>query len=99
MHTYILKRPIITERSLALANQQNTYTFEVNATATKNQVKTLIEELFDVTVIRVRTIVSQAKRQKTGKRRLTKTVGRTKKALVTLKKGQTLEVFDIGGQE
>ena len=63
MHTYILKRPIITERSLALANQQNTYTFEVHATATKNQVKTLIEELFDVTVIRVRTIVSQAKRQ------------------------------------
>lgn len=84
---------------MALANQQNTYTFEVHATATKNQVKTLIEELFDVTVIRVRTIVSQAKRQKTGKRRLTKTVGRTKKALVTLKKGQTLEVFDIGGQE
>jgi len=99
MHTHILKRPIVTERSLALANKDNTYTFQVSMAASKNQVKTLIEALYDVTVVRVRTIVSQPQKYKTGKRRLLKTTAKSKKALVTLKEGQTLSVFDVGGQE
>lgn len=99
MHTHILKRPIVTERSLALANKENTYTFEVSTAAGKNQVKTLIEALYEVTVVRVRTIVRQPQHRKTGKRRLGRMTARSKKALVTLKKGQTLEIFDVGGQE
>lgn len=99
MHTHILKRPIVTERSLALANQVNTFTFEVSTTSSKNQVKTLIEELYGVKVVRVRTIVVQPQQRKTGKRRLGRMTARSKKALVTLKQGQTLEIFDVGGQE
>lgn len=97
MKTYIIRRPIITERSLALANQENTYSFEVATTATKNQIKSHIEELYGVEVIRVRTIMRQATQQRTGKRRLLSATQKTKKALVTLKTGQTISLFDVGG--
>jgi large subunit ribosomal protein L23 len=97
MKTYIIRRPIITERSLALANQDNTYSFEVDTAATKNQIQSQIEELYEVTVIRVRTIMKQPTARRTGKRRLASATRKSKKALVTLKAGQSIALFDVGG--
>ena len=98
MNPYILKRPIITEKSMQLANISNTYTFEVDRLANKQQLKEAVEELYSVTVLRVNTTTRNASVKKTGKRRLKKQVGQVKKALITLKEGDHIELFDIHNQ-
>lgn len=97
MKTQLLRRAIITERSLALANQENTYSFEVSVEATKHQIKTQLETLYQVEVVRVRTITKQGGERRTGRRRLASMQPKSKKALVTLKAGQTIKLFDLGG--
>jgi len=95
MNPYILKRPIITEKSMQLANVHNTYTFEVDRLANKQQLKEAVEELYGVTVLRINTTTRNSGVKKTGKRRLNKQVGQVKKAMVTLKEGDHIELFDI----
>jgi len=71
--------------------EQNRYTFEVAKTASKPQIATAISEIFDVTVSKVNTI------NVTGKpRRVRAAKGKTrdwKKAVVTLKEGDSIEFF------
>ncbi len=95
MATTIIKRPVITEKSLKLANESNIYTFEVMATARKNQVKDAIEMLFGVNVVSVNTIKKYRVKKRTGKKRMPTLLASTKKALLTLKEGQTIELFDL----
>ncbi len=95
MNSHILKKPVITEKSLLLANAQNVYTFEVAARSNKNQVKEAVEQVFGVTVIDVRTIVNQKNAVRTGRKRLKTLQGKVKKALVTLKSGDSISFFDI----
>ncbi len=95
MNPYIVIKPIITEKSLRLANTENTYTFKVQTTANKNQIAESVEKLFGVDVVRTRTVVNQKEAKRTGKKRMTVTTGKTKKALVTLKSGQSIDLFDI----
>ncbi len=99
MNKQVLIRPIITEKSLKLANTQSCFTFEVGATANKDQIKTAVGQAFDVNVRRVRTVSAQATTRRTGKRRVKKSVPRKKKALVYLSEGQTIDLFDLGGDE
>jgi len=82
----VVKRPIITEKSMAAANERNTYTFEVAADATKDDIRRAVEELFNVTVGSVRVLNVFGK-----PRRVRWTYGRTrnwKKAMVTLTSGR-----------
>jgi len=95
MNPYIVIKPVITEKSLRLANVDNTYTFVVQRTANKNQIIESIEQLFSVNVNSIRTIVNQKENKRTGKKRMAVTTGKTKKALVTLKMGQSIDLFDI----
>ena len=97
MHAHVLKRPIITEKTLFLANTTNAYTFEVQPTATKTQVKKAVEELFGVKVVGVSTVMRSRSMRRTGKRRAATIVPRKKKAVVTLLKGQSIALFDITG--
>ena len=99
MKTYIIKKPVVTEKSLALASSQNVYTFEVDKGANKNQIIEAIESLFGVNVIKINTILGYRAIKKTGKKRIPRTVNPKKKALVKLKEGQTIDLFDIGGAE
>ena len=99
MNPYIVIKPIITEKSVRLANTVNTYTFEVQTTANKNQVAESIEKLFGVDVIRTRTVVNQKETKRTGKKRMKVTTGKTKKALVTLKSGQSIDLFDTSEEK
>ncbi len=99
MNPYILKRPIITEKSLRLAETENKYTFEVDPNATKNQVVAAVEELFSVNVLGVRTIKLQPTTRRTGKKRVEVRTGKTKKAVVHLAAKQTIDLFDLGGGE
>lgn len=98
MNINVIKKPVITEKSLILANQKDTYVFEVDRLANKDQIAEVIAQTFSVTVLSVRTAVSYRKKVKTGRKRLSGTKAPVKKAYVTLKKGQKIELFDIGGQ-
>jgi large subunit ribosomal protein L23 len=84
--------PVVTEKSSAAYQARKEYAFRVHLRASKPQIKTAIESLFKVTVTDVRTLVVRARRR---------TYGRTagvrpswKKAIVTLKEGDAIQVFE-----
>ncbi len=95
MHPYdILKRPVITEKSNFQSDVLGQYTFEVDRRANKHQVKQAVETVFDVTVERVRIINVPAKRaRRYGRREVVRKAG-WKKALITLKPGDRIEIFE-----
>lgn len=89
----VLRRPLITEKS----NFQNAflrqYAFEVAPKANKTQIKEAVETLFEVNVIKVRTMLMPAKRAR-RLRRMTIRSSQYKKAIVTLSEGDTIDVFE-----
>jgi large subunit ribosomal protein L23 len=95
---YIIRQPVITEKTLRQANTQNVYTFEVRTTADKNMIKAAIEKMYGVDVVSVNVIMRARKMKRTGQKRLRTLQPKTKKALVKLKQDQTIDVFDTGGQ-
>ncbi|PIR61724.1 MAG: 50S ribosomal protein L23 [Candidatus Pacebacteria bacterium CG_4_10_14_0_8_um_filter_43_12] len=99
MNPNTIKRPVITEKSVGQAAQANSYTFEVERNAHKNQIAEAIAQMYTVSVQSVRTIMRQSKSSRTGKKRLHALQPRTKKAVVTLKKGDSIALFDKGGKE
>ncbi|MBS3955961.1 MAG: 50S ribosomal protein L23 [Clostridiales bacterium] len=87
----IILRPVVSEKSYDLI-AQNRYTFEVDKRATKPQIADAIEEIFGVTVTKVNTMNVSGK-----PRRLRWRAGHTrswKKAVVSLKVGDTIEFFE-----
>jgi large subunit ribosomal protein L23 len=86
----VLVAPVISEKSYGLLDE-NQYTFIVRPDANKTQIKIAVEQIFDVKVLGVNTINRQGKRKRTrygyGRRR------DTKRALVTLQPGDTIEIF------
>jgi large subunit ribosomal protein L23 len=88
----IVVAPIVTEKSSAAYAARKEYAFRVRPDATKPVIKAAIETLFKVTVTDVRTLVVRAKRRTYGRY-----VGRRpswKKAIVTLKDGDTIAIFE-----
>ena len=91
----ILRRPVVTEKSNYLASKLNQYVFEVASFATREQVKTAIETAFDVNVKRVNIINLPAKAHRNSRtRRLAVRASGYKKAIVTLKQGESIPVFE-----
>jgi large subunit ribosomal protein L23 len=95
MHTFVIKRPLVTEKTLKLIESENTYVFEVSKRAEKNQIKKMIKDLFGVEAESVNTVMGHRGLRKTGRKRLMVTQERTKKALVKVKKGQKIELFEL----
>ncbi|MBI5167392.1 MAG: 50S ribosomal protein L23 [candidate division NC10 bacterium] len=88
----IIKRPLITEKSTLLKDQDNRYCFEVACDANKIEIKSAIEALFNVKVLKVHTLWMKGK-----KKRLGRFQGRTpdwKKAVATLRKGDAIEFLE-----
>ena len=86
----IIIRPVVSEKSYA-AVDHNKYTFEVHPKASKQIVRSAVEEIFKVSVIGVNTITMKSKPKRRGQHR-----GRTrswKKAVVELKPGDRIEFF------
>lgn len=89
----IIKRPImLTEKGNVLRERENVYLFEVNLDANKAQIRNAVEKLFNVHVADVRTLIVRGRMRRMG-RGYAKTRN-WKKALVTLKEGQQIEVFE-----
>jgi large subunit ribosomal protein L23 len=100
MKPYIIRRPIITEKSLQQASLENVYTFEVERLANKKEVKEAMEDIFKVHVMAVNTVMHHSGKKSTGRKRLKVVTAKTKKVMVKLKAGEKIALFDItGGQE
>lgn len=99
MSHFIIRKPIITEKSLAQVQKENIYLFEVDALAHKHQIKHEIEKLFDVEVATVRTVMQSVKIKRTGRRRMPVASIPKKKAYIELKPGHKIDVFDILREE
>ncbi|MCX6011126.1 MAG: 50S ribosomal protein L23 [Chloroflexi bacterium] len=88
----VLRRPLVTEKNTAIQAPQGKYAFEVATGANKNQVKLAVEKAFKVNVAQVNVLTVP------GRRRMMR--GRTvvtpswKKAIVTLKPGDKIELFE-----
>ena len=88
----IIIRPIITEKSMTFASE-NKYTFEVQKEANKKEIGKAIEDIFKVKVTKVNTLNIPGKFRRYGRYSgLTRT---WKKAVVTLKAGDKIEVGGV----
>jgi len=85
----IILAPVITEKSAKNA-EQNVYTFKCVKSATKTQIKWAIEKAFGVEVKNVNTLITKPKDKRVG--RYTGQTKTYKKAIVTLKDGQQIEI-------
>jgi large subunit ribosomal protein L23 len=85
-------RPIVTEKSSAAYQERGEYTFEVHPGASKTEIKAAIESLFGVSVTGVWTAQQRGKSRKVGSSSGLRP--RWKKAIVTLKSGDTIEIFE-----
>ena len=88
-HYDVIVAPHITEKA-TLVSEQNAVVFKVAPTATKPQIKAAVEALFGVTVKGVNTIVQKGKAKRWKGTPYTKSD--TKKAIVTLADGQSIDV-------
>ena len=89
----VILKPVISEKSYDLI-EANQYTFLVHPSASKPEIHDAVEAIFEVTVLKVNTMNRQGKKvrnRRTGK------VGQqatTKRAIVTLAEGDSIELFE-----
>jgi large subunit ribosomal protein L23 len=87
----IVLRPLVTEKGMHRSTRNNAYAFEVNRLATKTDVKRAVEELFEVTVLKVHI------QNRKGKPRRTRFhqghTGAWKKAIVSLDPEHRIDFF------
>ena len=88
----VIKRPLIlTEKGNSLREGENKYLFEVDREANKIDIKNAVEALFKVNVTNVNTLVMRGKDRRMG--RGYAKMQNWKKAMVTLKDGQSIDFF------
>jgi len=87
----VLRRPLITEKSTVL-QMENKYAFEVAGEASKPQIKQAVEKAFKVKVTDVNVMMVPGKRRRLGRRMVSRPSW--KKAIVTLKAGDKIELFE-----
>ncbi len=88
----IIKSPVVTEKSMTRLSENNQVVLWVDVNANKTQIKVAVEEAFEVKVEAVNTQKVPGKVKRMGRQ-----AGRTpvrKKAYVTLKEGEKIEMFE-----
>ena len=95
MAKQILIKPVITEKADALAEKLSKYTFVVNKDANKIEIKKAVEDLYNVEVAKVNTMImpSKAKNRNTKSTIIRGRVSGFKKAVVSLAEGETINFF------
>ncbi len=89
---HVIIRPVVTERSTELADDQDAYTFIVEKGANKIEIRKAVELLFDVRVRDVNTMVYRGKVRRVGE-----SIGKRpgyKKAIVKLAEGERIDVYE-----
>ena len=93
MHLHeVVRKPLVTEKSNIGREETNLVTFAVDPRANKNEIKAAIEQLFEVKVLRVRTMRMPRKTRRVGK--FSGRKPEWKKAIVQLAEGQAIEFFE-----
>jgi len=89
----IIRRPVVTEKTLNLKDQLNQVVFEVSRDANKLQIRQAVESLLGAKVEEVNTLIIRGKTKRVGR-----SMGRRsnwKKAVVTLKAGETIAALEL----
>ncbi len=89
--SHVLVRPVITEKSMK-GSSTGKYTFEVHLEANQHMIKAALKQFFNVDALKVNVLIVKGKERRYGRR-----IGHTKtwkKAIVTLKTGQKIELFE-----
>ena len=87
----VVRRPMVTERTMRTLEKANTYVFEIHPSANKVQVRTAVEKLFKVKVLSVNTARVPGKKVRRGLREVK--LPDRKKAYVKLREGDSIELF------
>lgn len=88
----LLIAPVITEKSMLLMQKENKITFKVKKTANKEAIKDAIEAVYAVEVTDIKTINVLSKSKRRGGKYEGSVPG-FKKAIVTIKEGQAIDLF------
>ncbi len=86
----LLINPYLSEKSTSLREQENKYIFKVSPRATKNEIKKLLENIYNVEVTKINVINTPAKPKRWRQKK--RYFNRSKKMMVTIKKGQKIEL-------
>ncbi|MEW5853598.1 MAG: 50S ribosomal protein L23 [Myxococcota bacterium] len=92
----IIRKPLVTEKASALKAEANKVAFDVVKSANKHQIKQAVESAFNVTVVDVTTMSYRGKTKRVG--RNTGLRSNWKKAIVTLKEGDDIDVLGQGAE-
>lgn len=92
IHQNTIIAPVVTEKSYSLAALDK-YVFKVDPAASKSQIKKAIQDLFKVDVLSINTIKHASRPSKSKKTGKHINLPVDKKAIVHIKKGQTIEIF------
>jgi large subunit ribosomal protein L23 len=84
--------PVMTEKSMRLTKDRG-FTFLVPVELTKTQIKKLIEQIYSVTVVNIKTLRSKPLTKKNARGK-TQKIKATKKAIVFLKEGEKISLFE-----
>ena len=88
----VIEKPLVTEKGSDMLAQGNWVLFRVSPAANKIQIREAVQKIFDVKVLHVNTQIVRGKRKRFGR-----TMGHTKtwkKAMVQLKEGDRIEIFE-----
>jgi len=88
----VLQKPLLSEKSNRGRENENKYTFLVETKASKTDVKKAVEKVFNVSVVGVTTLITRGKVKRRGNN--VAKLGNTKKAVVTLKEGEKISLFE-----
>ena len=90
----VLLYPVLSEKSYNLI-ADGVYTFQVHPDSTKPEIKDAVETIFDVQVRKVNTLRRKGKRIRNRRNFTYGTRANTKRAIVTLQEGNTIQMFDL----
>jgi large subunit ribosomal protein L23 len=88
----VLKKPLITEKGNLMKDELNQITFEVDRRANKIEIKAAVEKIFKVNVVKVHTLNMRGKMKRLGRSQGKKP--NWKKAIITLKEGDNIDLFE-----
>ncbi len=90
----VIRGPLVTEKLDKAREAEQKFAFEVDRRASKDEIRSALKKLFSVDAVDVRTMVVRGKNKRVGR-----SSGRRpnwKKAIVTLKEGQSIDLFNLG---
>jgi len=92
-HRDVLIRPVVSEKSYGLL-ETNVYTFVVAPGASKPEIRDAVQNLFDVSVVKVNTLNRKGKRKRNRRNGTFGQRANEKRALVTLIEGDSIDLFE-----